>query len=247
MKINCLSHFHHLCRRALFVLATCALTQATHGHEVWIEDTPDGKLIVRFAEYGEKFAQSPGALDALTLPFAWKPAPVAKSESPNTQPVNSAAREERDIRAGKVDAFEVQKKSDGFLLLGSSSSQAAQIETGFTVMGQPGDPQKPARKPYFYARWQPAEAGVGQPGLNFDLVPTGTPGKVCVYFRGKPLPGVKVKLYPPAEAEQELVSDATGLVQFSATKPGLYLLTAVHQRETISGFFWRKSLRAGQS
>ncbi len=58
--------------------AIAGLVQTAAGHEVWIEDTPEGNLVVRFAEYGEKFAVSPGALDALTLPFAWTPAAGAE-------------------------------------------------------------------------------------------------------------------------------------------------------------------------
>ncbi len=81
----------------------------------------------------------------------------------------------------------MQKKSDHFLLINAARDQIAQIETGFTVMGKPGDPEKPARKPYFYARWHPPGTGPGQPGLNFDIVPTGTPGEARVYFRGKPI------------------------------------------------------------
>lgn len=57
--------------------------------------------------------------------------------------------------------------------------------------------------------------------------------------RGR-VPGVKVKLHPPAEPEQELTTDATGLVHFTATKPGLYLLSAARYRESISGYFGGK-------
>lgn len=49
-------------------LAVAAFATHALAHEVWIEDTPDGQLIVRFAEYGEKFEKSPGALDALSIP-----------------------------------------------------------------------------------------------------------------------------------------------------------------------------------
>ncbi len=230
--------------RVLFAVAVCWGAHRGFAHEVWIEDTPEGQLVVRFAEYGEKFEKSPGALDALTLPFAWTPATGGKPKEAGEHAAGAAAREERDIQAGKVEAFEVQKKADGFLLTHADASKPAQIETGFTVMGTAGDPEKPARKPFFYARWHPPGAGAGQPALNFDLVPTGASGKVCVYFRGKPLPGVKVKLYPPAEAEQELVSDAEGMIQFSAAKPGLYLLAAAHQREAIAGFFGGKAYDA---
>jgi hypothetical protein len=236
MKIRTLS--------TLLALATSALTYSAAAHEVWIEDTPEGGLVVRFAEYGEKFEKSPGALDMLTLPFAWTPGVEAPAEPKKTGEESAGAREERAIREGKVDSFEVKKKEDGFVLTGAVATQSVQIETGFTVMGKAGDPEKPARKPFFYARWQPTGAVAAKPALNFDLVPTETTGKVCVYFRGKPLAGVKVTLYPPGAAEQELTSDAAGLVQFAAEKPGLYLLTSAHQRETISGFFGGKAYDA---
>lgn len=225
--------------RALLTLATCALALPAAAHEVWIEDAPDGQVFVRFAAYGDDYEKSPGALDALTTPFAWVPAVESKEEAGKVEEGRGA-----EIRAGKVAAFEVQKKADGYLLNGASVAKVALAETGFTVMGKAGDPEKPARKPFFYARWQPEGAGAAQPALNFDLVPTGTPGKVGVYFRGKPLAGAKVTLYPPAEAEQELVSDAEGLVHFTATKPGLYLLAAAHHREAISGFFGGKAYDA---
>ncbi len=224
-------------RAALFI----GLTLAAHAHEVWIEDTPEGQLVVRFAEYGDKFEQSPGPLDALTLPFAWTPSTAADLKAEVSKVAgNAPSREARDILEGQVKNFVVQKKSDHFLLVEAAPGQVAQIETGFTVMGKPGNPEKPARKPYFYARWQPAGSGAGQPGLNFDIVPTGQRGEARVYFRGQPLAGVKLKLYPPAEAEQELVSDAEGLVRFKADKPGLYLLAGARHRETIPGFFGGK-------
>jgi hypothetical protein len=222
------------------LLALVAFTSHARAHEVWIEDTPDGQLTVRFAEFGEKCEKSAGALDALTLPFAWTPPIEPRPDAVLQGTETRANKEDRDIRAGKVDALQVQKKSDGFALVGSSATKPAQIETGFTVMGKAGDAEKPARKPYFYARWHPPGAGPGRPALNFDLVPTGTKGEVRVYFRGKPLAGVKVTLYAPGEGEKEFVSDADGLVHFSAEKSGLYLLAAAHQREIVAGFFGGK-------
>src|ERR1700760_3341708 len=103
------------CTSALLALA--AFTLRAQAHEVWIEDTPDGQLIVRFAEYGEKFEKSPGALDALTLPFAWKPDTEVKQETRNSGAESPGAREDRDIRAGQVAAVEVHKEADGFALV----------------------------------------------------------------------------------------------------------------------------------
>lgn len=234
----------HILSRTILAIASCALTLQATAHEVWIEDTPEGHLYVRFAEYGDDLEKSPGALDALTPPFAWKDAaaPVASEES---APGGEApARVREAIAAGRVSTIPAQKKSDGYLLEGASARNATQLETGFTVMGKPGDAEKPARKPFFYARWHTAESGAAKPALNFDLVPTGENGKVCVYFRGKPLAGVKVTLYPPAEPEVELVSDERGVVSFTTKKPGLYMMAAAHQRESIPGFFGGKQYDA---
>jgi hypothetical protein len=206
--------FRHCRPASLFsALVLCLGALASQAHEVWIEDTPTGELVVRFGEYGDSFEKSPGSLDMMTLPAAWAPA-----------------------ADGKTTSFDVQKKADHFALPGSSASQIAQAETGFAVMGKPGNPEKPARKPYFYARWQAAGAGAAEPALIFDLVPTATAGEVRVYFRGKPLAAVKAKLVAPDGAEQELVSDDAGLIHFTAPKPGFYLLYAQHQRENTPGF-----------
>jgi hypothetical protein len=226
-------------RLALFAIAAFGSVLSAQAHEVWIEDTPEGKLVVRFAEFGEKFEQSPGPLDALSLPFAWT-TPDPKDPKATAVAGDAPPAEARAILEGQVKSFETQKKSDHFLLVGAAPDKVAQIETGFTVMGKPGNPEKPARKPNFYARWHPVGAGAGQPGANLDIVPTGKPGEARVFFRGKPLADVKLKFHPPGAAEQELVSDADGLVRFEATKPGFYLLAGARHRETIAGFFGGK-------
>ena len=230
----------HILSRTILAIASCAVAFQATAHEVWIEDTPEGHLYVRFAEYGDDFEKSPGALDALTLPFAWKDA-TSPVEKENAAPGTEApARVREVIAAGRVATIPVEKKADGYFLEGASAKNPTQVETGFTVMGKAGDPEKPARKPFFYARWHAAESGAAKPALNFDLVPTGENGKVCVYFRGKAVSGVKVTLYPPAEPEVELVSDENGFVTFKTPKPGLYMMAAAHQREPIAGFFGGK-------
>jgi hypothetical protein len=77
---------------------------------------------------------------------------------------------------------ESPKSTNRFALVNAPSTNQAGVESIFTV--------RAARKPYFYARWQPAGLGAGTPMLTFDLVPTGKPGKVRVYFRGRPLGGL---------------------------------------------------------
>lgn len=198
--------------KSFALLLTGLLVVTANAHEVWLEDAPGGQLVVRFAEYGDAYEKSPGALDMLSLPGAWK----AGSE-------------------GKVVPFEVIKKNDHFLLSGATPADAAQVETSFGVMGKPGNPDKPARKPHFYARWHVAGTPA-EPALNFDLVPSATAGEVTVYFRGKPVAGVKVTFHPPKGEDQELTSDESGKVKFTTTGPGLYMMAAAHQRETTAGF-----------
>jgi hypothetical protein len=179
------------------------------SHSVWLEDTPDGKLVLRFAEPGEDFEKSPGHLDDLGLPVAW-------IVSPESEPVN----------------MEVRKASDHFLLTAATPNKPAFAETDFAVMGAK---DKPGRKPYFYARWHVAGAAA-KPMMNFDIVPTGEHGTVQVYFQGKPLPGAKITFRPPKGEDKELIADKDGIAHFQTTGPGLYLMTCAHQREPIAGF-----------
>lgn len=189
------------------LLATAPLSPA---HEVWIEDTTEGTLVIRFAEYGEEYEKSPGHLDALKTPEAW-----TSGED------------------GKPKTFDVQKKPDHYLLLGAKPANTAQAEAAFTVMKRG---EGPARRPIFYARWHPAQAGAATPALTFDIVPTATPGEVQVYFRGQPLPEVKVYVVDPAGKESELTADKDGKVKTDLSAPGNHLLYCKHQREETRGY-----------
>lgn len=211
MNTTTASRFLSLRRFApFFLLSALAAPLPVHAHAVWIEDTPDGRLVVRFGEPGDEFEKSPGHLDSLTLPEAW----AFDAE-------------------GKPAAFEVQKKSDHFLFLAASSAAVALGETGFPVM-QRGD--NPATKPFFHVRWMPAGAVAEEtkPALTLDLVPTAEAGVFRVYFRGEPLAGAEITVHAP-DAEYELVADDAGRVRFTATTSGLHLLTANH-REPVRGF-----------
>lgn len=125
-------------------------------------------------------------------------------------------------------AVEAEKKSDHFLLVGASPSNVTCVETCFTIRG--------GRKPYFYARWQPVGAGAAKPLLTLDLVPTGKPGEVRAWFRGKPLGGVAAILHTPDGKEQEMTADPEGFLHFKTAEPGQYLLTIAHYREPLAGF-----------
>src|SRR5262245_32585299 len=86
------------------------------AHEVWIEDTSTGELVVRFAEWGDEYEKSPGNLDMLTLPEAWSQA-----------------------KDGAVSPLQVKKSDDGFPLAGVNKTTSVQAETIFNVIGgKPG-------------------------------------------------------------------------------------------------------------
>ena len=125
-------------------------------------------------------------------------------------------------------AVESPKSTNHFAMVGASQTNVAGVETIFTV--------RAARKPHFYARWQPTGAGAGTPTLTFDLVPTGKPGEARVYFRGQPLGGLKATLRTPDDGEKEIPVDAEGYIRFESKQSGLHLLTIPHYRESTAGF-----------
>lgn len=195
------------CLAAFLCLAVIAPLQA---HDVWIENTETGRLVLRFGEPGEAVEMSPGHLDSLTPVSAWRITPT------NT-----------------VNALETRKESEGILLVGAKADQSVQAETGFPVMASAG---KPGRKPFFYARWQPAGGGEGKPTLTLDLVPTGKSGEMRVYFKGQPVPEAKLTAHLPGGETEKLTANADGVATLKADKPGLYLVTLNHHRETQPGF-----------
>lgn len=180
------------------------------AHSVWIEPNQEGQLVAYFAEPDGRKEKSPGHLDSLTVPVAWK---TGETNNPVT--------------------LEVRKQTNCFLLVGSVAGDSAQLETGFPVMASRNGP---GRKPFFYARWNPPTGNPAVPALMLDIVPTGRKGEARVFFRGKPLGGIKATLRTPDDKDTELTADADGYLKFDSTQSGLHLLTIAHHREALPGF-----------
>lgn len=197
---------------SLAVLAALLLGPAALAHSVWVEPGPDGTLVVRFGEFDSEPEKSPGHLDSLGTPVA-----AVLPATTETKPLESL------------------KKSDHYTLGGTKPDQAVVAEAAFPVRGTEG---KPARRPIFYSRWLPAggDKVAGQPSLTLDIVPTGTPGEVRVYFRGKPLAGAKAQLNAPNGSHRALETDPNGLVKFTTDEPGRWVLTVPGYSEELPGF-----------
>lgn len=195
--------------KRLLIAGSFVLTLALEvsAHSVWIEPGADGVLWIRFAEPDGRFEKSPGHLDSLTPPVA---VTVAADPAP----------------------LAVEKRRDHFRLADGAVDRPVVCETAFAVMARGNGP---ARKPNFYARWQPAVPWRAEPGMTLDLVPEGEPGRVRLLFRGRPLAGKAVTLRTPDERETKLESDAEGMVRFPVDQSGPYLLTVAHHREDLPG------------
>jgi hypothetical protein len=196
-------------RNLRFALMLC-LTAAAFGHSVWIEPADDGRLVARFGEPGESIETSPGHLDSVSPPVVFA---LGTNGAPRT--------------------LDGPRKSDHFALPGLALTNTVCLEADYAVMTSPG---KPGRKPVFYARWQPAGGAVGVPALTLDLVPTGRPGEVRVYFRGQPLGEVPAVLRSPDGKDHELQAGADGTLRFTTTQPGLHHLSIGRHREAVGGF-----------
>ena len=209
-KFQTMTKSHFYFQNSLLAALLFYFAAAARAHDVWIEDTPEHQLVIRFGEFGDEFETSPGYLDSLSQPQAW-----TKSAVTNSIP------------------FEVQKSTNAFLLVGSSPANFAAAETDYEVLSAK---DKPSRYPIFDMRWQPAGAGAGVPALTFDLVPQEKAGDLRVYFRGQPVAAETISAYGPDKFSEELKTDAGGFVHFNLPKPGFYLFTGNHHRETAHGF-----------
>lgn len=210
MKTKRPPSFAQLALTALLTFAPLA-----HAHSVWIEDNSRQQLVIRFGEAGEPFEKSPGLLDQLAHPHAWKAGP-----------------------AGKSTAFDIAKKSDHFLLVDAAATETAFAESAWPVYRSEKLPG--GAKTAYYLRWIPLAATTATPDAKpahvLDLVPTAEAGVFILIFRGQPLADHAVTVHAPGEKETELKTDAAALVRIPAGKPGVYVIGANHREPNANGF-----------
>tara|TARA_Y100001968_G_scaffold134494_1_gene122689 strand:- start:104 stop:775 length:672 start_codon:yes stop_codon:yes gene_type:complete len=182
----------------------------SYGHSVYFDENKNSEIKLRFGEFQDEYEESPGYLDSLDAINAWK--------------INDKNEPEK---------LDIEKQKNGFSLTAQNSDNVA-AQTGFPVMARTDQP----RKPYFYARWCADFKSKSIPTLTLDIVPNGQEGEVKVFFRGKPLTGIKLNLYTPDYDKIELISDKNGIVVFkdNIKSKGIYMLKIARYSESISGF-----------
>ena len=183
---------------------------SSYGHSVYFDENKNSEIKIRFGEFQDEYEESPGYLDSLDTVSAWK---INEKKEP--------------------EILETEKQMNGFSINAINSDNIA-AQTGFPIMSR----QDNARKAYFYARWCPNFKSKRTPSLTLDIVPNGKAGEVKVFFRGKTLSGIKLKLYSPDYDEVELVSDKNGLVVFkdNLISKGIYMLKIARYSEKVSGY-----------
>lgn len=197
--------------------------QAAQAHYLWIERTGSAATVF-FGEYEELARErSPGRLDEI-------PGPRAQA-----------------FQGNEFKPVAVQKRADGFGLSLTGSAQTALVAEEAAIGVK--DWRRAGIgivKPYFYARHQGAAAPLlnAAPALTLDIVPQADAGSFGVYFKGKPLPKVDVKIVAPNTWAQEGRTGPDGRVQLPMPWRGQYVLQVVYLEPDSAGEFEGKPYQA---
>jgi len=192
---------------ASFALACAA--PAVQAHQVWLEQ--DGKTVkLQFGEFGDNQREtSPGLLDMFVAPKA----------------TLHGAKGER--------ALTLNKTAKGFVLNGVAAAGESIVAEDNAY---PTWETKEDGKTLTHV-WAPAARLVNgfaarQPKLTFDIVPTGKAGEFKVFYKGQPMPKVKVNAVIPNGWAKQAESDDSGAVKFDLPWKGAYVLEAEHTDKT---------------
>lgn len=173
---------------------------------IWIEDTPEGGLVLRFGQFGRLLETSPGHLDAPPALSAW---------------IGEGVRPPRLV---------LEARHDGFAILGADAGACVQAEDLSVAVIHADD--LPGRKPMLYARWHPQGAWADPaPRLNLDMIPQEGTGTVRLLFRGEPLAGARADLLDAEGEAVALTSDEAGRLRLPALGAGLHQLVCSHTEQ----------------
>ena len=183
------------------------------AHALWIEKGKDGSAAIFFGEYGEGLREKTGGkLDEIAHMEAW-------SISVD----------------GQKTALTPSKTEDRFVLDAKGADVLVQ-DVSLPVK----DMQKyklGIAKPHLYARVAGGLSTDLKPELRLDIVLSKeNPGKVRVYFDGKPLAKEKAVWIAPNGWMKELKTDEEGWLKAEQPWPGVYVMEVTHVVETPGKF-----------
>lgn len=198
-------------KKSLLVSLLAMSAAVAHAHQIWIE--PAGKTYsVHFGEYDENLKEvSPGLLDKMPLPAVL------------------------NIVGGEDKPVTVNKQGDGFALDIKVLKEGALVAE---VRNYPSFERKTGDQ-VTRGKWVPAARhAIGHaaqtPKNILDIVPSGAAGKFKLYFRGQPLPKVKLTLVAPNGWQKPLQSDDQGEFEVATLWQGLYVIEVSH-KENVAG------------
>lgn len=192
----------------LFTTLVLGFAGTLSAHNTWFEARPEGGLVIRYGDYGQRLEKSPGVLDNVDNLRAWR------------FDTNGTRVKLKSLVAG--DGIAVAEAEPGSAAFTSYISHLTKAHGG-----------GPETLRTFCTRWQPAGTAATA-CLTLDILPDAKGARIV--FRGRPLSGAKAKIYGPAVgAEYAAEADAEGRIAFKEHGGGLTLVRVTHA-EVANGF-----------
>lgn len=196
-------------KTALLAVLLTSAAMSTQAHQVWLENTA-GQVRLYFGEFNDNLREaSPGGLDK------FKGVPALEQQRAGAAPQRLG---------GKLD-----KESFHYTLTVAADSLLA--APSYPLIDR-SKRQLPAMYWQPSARWVASLAQPVAPTAPLDIVPTGKPGQLKVFFQGAPLAKAKVQLAAPSGWTREAESGEDGTVTFLTPWKGQYVAEVKHSDKT---------------
>ncbi len=181
-----------------------------HAHQIWLEQPTGQSAVIQFGEFGDNLREaSPGLLDKFGKPTAT----LVSNKGEQTADGNKTG-------VGFTLPFKAAK---------GDSIVAEDAAYPLYISKRNGTESK---NWYYPAARLITDVAAQQPKLAFDIVPSGKLGEFKIFFKGKPMPKVKVALVTQSGWAKEAYSDMQGLVMFDMPWDGTYVAEASHTDRT---------------
>lgn len=228
-----------------FKLTTAAMaTMLLMSHTVWVESDYKGKvgsnvtLNVYFGEYEKNLREEGDALNSLADFKAMfrkdgKNTPLALAKSTNSYRGSFQAKENGFYELLAInDGREVQDWTKyGLTLL-----RPIEYQRSAFLAGQPVKKDKSSPAPFHYLDIVP-DYLINTGKELTSAYQSGASVRATVYVNNKPFPNQDVSVMFPGKSEPlKLTSDAEGVITFTTTAKGAYLVSGVYNDKTPGKF-----------